>query len=48
MARSVFKTAEVFARGLVGSIPTLSRHFERNRITDELIDEAETNALGQR
>jgi hypothetical protein len=25
VARSVFKTAEVFARGLVGSIPTLSR-----------------------
>lgn len=23
---TVFKTAEAFARGLVGSIPTLSRH----------------------
>ncbi len=27
VARSVFKTAEAFARGLVGSIPTLSRQF---------------------
>jgi NAD(P)-dependent dehydrogenase (short-subunit alcohol dehydrogenase family) len=26
VARTVFKTAEAFARGLVGSIPTLSRH----------------------
>ena len=26
VVRSVFKTAEAFARGLVGSIPTLSRH----------------------
>jgi hypothetical protein len=25
VARTVFKTAEAFARGLVGSIPTLSR-----------------------
>ena len=26
VSRTVFKTAEAFARGLVGSIPTLSRH----------------------
>lgn len=26
MVRAVFKTVEAFARGLVGSIPTLSRH----------------------
>lgn len=26
VAHPVFKTAEAFARGLVGSIPTLSRH----------------------
>ena len=30
MARTVFKTAEAFARGLVGSIPTLSRQGTRN------------------
>gem|GEM_PF-6190844 len=26
MVRTVFKTAEAFARGLLGSIPRLSRH----------------------
>ena len=30
MVRSVFKTVEAFARGLVGSIPTLSRHLAEN------------------
>ena len=30
VSRTVFKTAEAFARGLVGSIPTLSRHFALN------------------
>jgi hypothetical protein len=30
VARTVFKTAEAFARGLVGSIPTLSRQLGIN------------------
>ena len=35
MARSVFKTAEVFARGLVGSIPTLSRRIGSKRFASK-------------